>query len=60
MRAHAHQGLQWRVDELKTRPGLEFSGGSRLRRGGPGAGQGLGGFKGAAAWNAGALKIGGQ
>jgi hypothetical protein len=59
MRAHARQGLQRRV-ELKTRPGLEFSGGSRLRRGGPGAGQGPRGFKGAAAWNAGALKIGGQ
>lgn len=59
MSALSRQGVQWRV-ELKTRRGLEFSGGSRLRQGGPGAGQGPRGFKGAAAWNAGALKIGGQ
>lgn len=59
MRAHARQGLQNRV-ELETRSDLEFSGGSRLRRGGPGAGQGPRGFKGAAAWKAGALKMGGQ
>lgn len=47
---HALQGLQWRV-ERKTQRALEFSGGegSRLRRGGPGAGQRRSGFKDAAA-----------